>query len=138
MTKNCNKCGCELEVGENWTEILKNNSQYICVSCLNEYARKSYNKRRGYNPQRRIRTKVQLKDRVEVLLNEQGPMDGKELYHILLNEFGGKFGPSQGSAIQQCICDRQHRFKYENKTMRLRTVEEIHQLEIDHGIVGCE
>jgi hypothetical protein len=35
-SKQCNKCGCPLIIGDNWTEARQRNRSYICGSCQYE------------------------------------------------------------------------------------------------------
>jgi hypothetical protein len=146
MTENCIKCGVELILGVTFTETILKHHGHICRDCYNKRQRERARRIRelnGIKPRNWrknkppcVNSKIQLKNRTEILL-QTGAIEGIKLYNMLKNEFGGNYNPSQVAFIQICIADRQHRFIYENKVMRLRTALEIQEYLVEHEIVGC-
>ena len=72
--KECKKCGCVLEVGNNWTHTYKNNYDYRCLSCIREYEKDNYDsgKHKDYMKEYHQKPASKLKKRDNHLKREYG------------------------------------------------------------------
>ena len=87
--KECKKCGCVLEVGNNWTHTYKNNYDYRCLSCMREYNKDNYDsdKHKDYMKEYHQKPTSKLKKRDNHL---------KRAYGITLKEYNKMWKQQEG------------------------------------------
>jgi len=86
-TKYCRVCGCELVIGENWTESHKRKSIFTCKKCMHEYRLNNKERIVKYQHEYRLNNKEKLVEyKREYRLNNKEKLSERNKEYYLKNK----------------------------------------------------